>query len=224
MEGALEQFKTNYPEIKIPQEYENKILNVYKEFLDIFKKSSLYKLKLYFSDFTRLKGNFLDVRAEIVDIKEKDKETPEKRNGYTLMLNSKRALIAIKGFVLLEKESKRFLIPFRQLWDSMNYINQYIQNLSNEDWKENLENEFYGFGEFNFSTSIDPSGRNDYIEVTRKKFNLDMIPKKAFDLLKDINSIPKNKEELYKILEDITTSKFEDTIKSERVGRVLSRL
>lgn len=51
-----------------------------------------------------------------------------------------------------------------------------------------------------------------------------MIPKKAFDLLKDINSIPKNKEELYKILEDITTSKFEDTIKSERVGRVLSRL
>ena len=127
-----------------------------------------------------------------------------------------------------KKDNKDLLIFFnwgfnvKLRFDNSKEINAALENDEIEiDWKNLSIDDF-----FTTHSVLDIKVNSNLIfPITKKDFFLNKIPSEVFDYI--YKSVLYHREyipKLQKIGEDLTQQKFEDTIKSQKVGKVLSRL
>lgn len=205
----------------ITPEYEKRVLSLHKDFLEIFTANFVDQLKKnIFADF--YKGKFISAKFKV-----------KYTNIEIVDLEMTKPIIDMAGFALYdfptEVKGERAFIPYLapiiQAWRCPNNMSTNMNPWGDFEPEDININWMYSFlaGTFMKEPDINP------IEIKRKKFNLDMIPENAYDLLYKTSTSERkgwttSKGEFYKIIEDLVEDKFEDTIKSQKVGRILSKL
>ena len=231
IEENWNQFKNkNQLVANITPEYEKRVLGLYKYFLGMFIPNfkNILKTNIY-ADF--YKGKFVDAKFKV-----------QHTQIEAIDLEVTKPIIDISGFVIYDfpyinmgsgetvpvsegGKYEQHLVPIIQSWSCPNNINTNMDPWGDFSPEDININWIYSFLAGTFGTEPYFASRG----IKRKKFNLDMIPEKAYDLLYKSSTERKSswneyRKELNEILDNLTTQQFEDTIKSQKVGKVLSRL
>ena len=210
IEDSLRLYDKNPENPKLPPEYEEHVLSLYPTFVGSFVPALQRHL-----DYTLRETK--EPSHEIIEI------TNTKQLGHK-NAHSEYTSIEIDyiGFQYYRFKDEMYLIPIKGQYTCPNNMQINLAHHSEFGPDEPKINWLYSFFHGTFSEFIyeDLSAR-----VTRKNFNLDMVPKEAYDLLKngDPNSNPQA-QKIKSILKDVAEQRFEHTIKSQKVGRVTSKL
>ena len=230
IENAWLIWKKKYKDTNAPQ-YEKRVLSLYREFIDPFKANIRVNLSSSILGDHFYKGKLVDAKIKIIEtrINAVDNDVSRVVIRYSVLavydfpsdsLPNLKLKVKLSNKPTQESESNLFLFPITQEWSSENEMISYMNPKSQEFDPDNISI-------FSVYSFLNKTFRNldEYnpIEIQRKRFNLDDIPDKAFDLMYKAYSDAQYSE-FMEIMKDATEQKFEDTIKSQRVGRVTSKL